>query len=748
MTQRVDYFEATRVSKTFGSVSSVISLDLTSCTHLNNRILLLGDVTGHVRAIDQDWTVSATFHAHEDAVIDMKASKQTIVTIAATNAKRWRWCGDHTELVSFIRLEHKIVSFAARSDLRVVAFGTNDGAVSLWRDASTSSSGRVVYRTSTENPVTGLVFGTDQTTLFCTSADGVRVFGGDVVDDQERTSVALDASPALSNGCVATHAHVAVAQRSKHTDMINFYTTRLRGRCFVVEGGTVRTIRSVRHGRYLLVETVRSKDDVSQVSLYDVEHHLVVFRFTPRHPSRLKFVVDVWDHVYLVTSSHEIVRLSERDTESKLERLFHANRFDMAKAVASRSNVSEMDVTRMYADHLYAHREFARSAELYVETLGHVEPSYVISRFLSSRTVFDLSVYLDALHVQCGKDRYMKEYTVLLLGCYYKLNARFRIENFANGAVNVPYGCVDDESTSKEPVRYDVDVVVASLRENGYGPQALIVAKRTRRHDHHLRILIEDQDDVDGALEYIRNGMPASEAKRCAHMFCATLMTKRPDETLSMIVSLLSSSSSSDENDVPAPHDFVPHFRRRHHLLAFLNGVTSAKIDRVFAPVVWNTLLELWLHEWSVAIEQDDVERRNDVNRSIREVLMRSQDGLNSHRALMVAQMYNHQETIESLLDKGGMHASLVDHWLDEGSETALSRAIDCCRRCNKPELWIRLLTHVATSSRDPQRVLRAVRESGVVSSLAVLDVLCDAGVSIGSASEYVARAIADSEVP
>ena len=53
----------------------------------------------------------------------------------------------------------------------------------------------------------------------------------------------------------------------------------------------------------------------------------------------------------------------------------------------------------------------------YLKTLGHLEPSYVITRYLDAHKIDHLTEYLQALH----KERLATEdHTTLLLNCYTK----------------------------------------------------------------------------------------------------------------------------------------------------------------------------------------------------------------------------------------------------------------------------------------------------------------------------------------
>jgi len=93
-----------------------------------------------------------------------------------------------------------------------------------------------------------------------------------------------------------------------------------------------------------------------------------------------------------------------------------------------------MDIYRMYGDHLYKKADWDGAVEQYGFTIGHVEPSYVIRRFLDAQRVGTLATYLelchspqaqaffgDALSAEASSNFARPELTTLLVHCYAKL---------------------------------------------------------------------------------------------------------------------------------------------------------------------------------------------------------------------------------------------------------------------------------------------------------------------------------------
>ena len=118
-----------------------------------------------------------------------------------------------------------------------------------------------------------------------------------------------------------------------------------------------------------------------------------------------------------------VLQLREKDTSTKLDTLCKQQLFDTAAGVAAaagydRDNISE--IHRAHGEWLYSQGAYDGAIAQYVKTIGVLEPSHVIRRFLDSARIGNLSTYLEALHAAgaAGSD-----HTTLLLNCYTKVCA-------------------------------------------------------------------------------------------------------------------------------------------------------------------------------------------------------------------------------------------------------------------------------------------------------------------------------------
>jgi len=56
------------------------------------------------------------------------------------------------------------------------------------------------------------------------------------------------------------------------------------------------------------------------------------------------------------------------------------------------------EIQARYAGHLYNKHDHDGAMQQYLATIGHLEPSFVIRKFLDAQRILNLTAYLEALH--------------------------------------------------------------------------------------------------------------------------------------------------------------------------------------------------------------------------------------------------------------------------------------------------------------------------------------------------------------
>eukprot|EP00941_MAST-03F_sp_MAST-3F-sp1_P001002 g1002.t1 len=445
------------------------------CSH--DVLITVGDGIDPRTEKEKRETVDAASQAahyatlHNLPLIDVKKQKEIL---PCSTAKFWSIVDNGApkllyEIKVFMQFaQQPITCMSAKEDLSAIAFGLLGGDIILFRgdlfrnrNLRQSVLRSSAPKESKSEPITGLSFcswfddegnkGRKNVSLFCVTEKRVesRLIPDIGVENFPVTS--LDARGAIP-GCsvlssigglsrTSSERHLVVAQ----TDgAIYFYTPDFMGQCYIFdhEKSSLYWARD-----YLIVESIvpGGLHDLREVSLYDLRNRFRAFHFTLRYPKRVKYVFSTeGSKIIIVTSMHEIIELTEAEMTTKMSHLFTLNLFTIAIALAKDADYSHdriIDIYRRYGDHLYEHGDYDSAIVQYTSTIGIVEPSYVIRRFLSASRMHNLAYYLESLHLTSGRkgDSVTPEQTQLLLDCYCKLGATGKIHAFARGLIGEVY---------------------------------------------------------------------------------------------------------------------------------------------------------------------------------------------------------------------------------------------------------------------------------------------------------------------
>lgn len=243
-----------------------------------------------------------------------------------------------------------------------------------------------------------------------------------------------------------------------------------------------------------------SSSEVARVVLVDMENKLVAY--TGNFEGGVRDAISAWGHVYVIGNDGKLTRLIEKPTPDKLSLLYAKNLYSLALSVAQTQGLDTTDVHRHHGDHLYSRGDFEGAMREYINTIGGVQASYVIRKFLTARLTPLLMTYLQELH---ARGLAHAEHTTLLLNAYAKAGDVARLDSFvrsegrvfgAEGPVSA--GRVEDmapgDGLSKEPP-FELDTAIRVCRQAGFFAHAAYLARRWGRHDDYLRVLVEDVGD-------------------------------------------------------------------------------------------------------------------------------------------------------------------------------------------------------------------------------------------------------------
>ncbi|KAJ4483791.1 hypothetical protein J3R30DRAFT_3837727 [Lentinula aciculospora] len=476
---------------------------------------------------------------------------------------------------------HPVSTVALSENLSHLAVGLGDGTVLIFRhlDQSLASSGslttlpkpRTIHESPTE-PITGLGFRepgshssnhspdvalkhsrelTDYNNpnlyLFIVTTNHVLVHQASGRGAGSSSATVVDEIGAALGCAVMSRSNIIVARDEA------IYMCSIEGRqnAFAYEGNksAVHT-----HSSYLVIvsppfvasasaasATVRNfartagddTSEISKVTVFDPANKFVAYSGTFTQGVR-EIISAPWGDLYILGNNGELIHLLEKPTSAKLDMLYKKSLYGLALNLAQSQNLDDAhvaDIHRQYGDHLYSSKnDYDGAMAQYIKTLGWVQPSYVIRKFLDAQRIHNLVTYLQELHTQGLAN---SDHTTLLLNTYTKLKDVSRLDSF----IKTESKSSREESVAPDELPFDLDTAIRVCRQAGYFEHAGYLAKKYERHEDYLRIQIEDAGRYSEALLYLRKlGMDAAEGNLAR--YGRALLSNLPEETTELLIDL------------------------------------------------------------------------------------------------------------------------------------------------------------------------------------------------------------------
>lgn len=138
-----------------------------------------------------------------------------------------------------------------------------------------------------------------------------------------------------------------------------------------------------------------SGTEVTKVTVFDLENKFVAH--SEAFTEGVREVFSQWGNIYVLSNDGKLSCLQEKPTATKLKWLYHRGFYVLALDIAKTQHMSKesvADIHRQYGDHLYAKPDYDAAMQQYLQTIGYVQPSYVIRKVLPENR---LILYYEAL---------------------------------------------------------------------------------------------------------------------------------------------------------------------------------------------------------------------------------------------------------------------------------------------------------------------------------------------------------------
>lgn len=761
--RRLNFFDLNENADS-GRVSEALGeAKVTTTTH-GYGFLVIGDSSGNVHLISKNFDIK-TFRAYELNISLAEQCKLSpyLVTIGEDESginpvlKVWHIEKfDKNGIPVCLRISRASIPYKAdfhpsciaiTDSLSFMAVGFPDGSILLYRGdvkrERTSKQKLLKYDLSS---ITGLAFHTSAktTVLYVATVNSIEMFDVTYKDKEKRTHLDKDGCSIKCSVFVETgqDGHFFVAKN----DAVYCYTNGEIGPCYALHGEKIQ-LEWFRGYLVIIAKDNKSSSRISSVkSLGDSNkytHELTVLDsqdnsltvFTSPVQDVFSILVE-WGLFYILSTNKSVALVAEKDLQSKLSLLFKKNLYDLAIRIAKSQHYDAdglMEIFRQYGDHLYSKGDHKGAINQYIKTIGKLEPSYVIRKYLGSQQVENLTTYLQALHKEGAATG---GHTTLLLNFYTKLNKPELLKEFI--------------MTKDREVDFDVEVAIDVCRHVS-AEDALLLAEKHSLHDWYLTIQIEDQKKYQAALDYIAK-LDFEKAEVMIKKYGITLLENIPEETTHFLKKICTDYHPSDEPLVnqsmldgytkqvqrSSPEDFIHYFlNNSEKLVDFLEHLTQTPMK--WSSQVYTTLLEHYLQIWG---NQNDPKLEQKIMH-----LLESQDSLVSKlQALLLCKYANFKKGLLLLYEQNKMYESILKYHIAAGDYSAV---VVCCRRFEhqKPGLWTQALWALSSQNPVPSKelseILQVIERNKLLPPILVIEALSNApSVKIGNVWPYLKKVI------
>ncbi|XP_057664940.1 vacuolar protein sorting-associated protein 11 homolog [Diorhabda carinulata] len=736
-----------------------------------NNYLVFSDTLGQIYLVSRTWQIFVTFRAYEISteLTWQIRNSPVLVTIGQDEPginpviKVWDtsrldrngspYCCRITRAIPGNRPIQANV-LCVHDNLQIMAVGFVDGSLIIYRgDITRDRSSKQKLLKAANSAITGLAFKTTASSILLFVATENTVIVYNITHKDKEQKYHLD-NIGSSKKCSV----LADSVQESHfmigrDDAVYCYTSDGRGPCYAVDGEKImlewfRTYLIIvsKTTRSANLTTMPSESSVSNSSsetnlltVLDIHNKFIIFSTTM---PKVKAILNEWGSLYIVDENNMVYHLDEKDLQSKLSLLFKKNLYDIAIRIAKSQQYDSdglVNIFEQYGDHLCDKGDFSGAVEQYIKTIGKLEPSYVIRKFLDSQHLEKLTMYLHALHKQ---GQATEDHTTLLLNCYTKLN------NTAAQSDSLKEFILSRDGDFS----YDVDVAIKVCRQ-GSPAEALMLAKKHEKHDWYIKIQIEDHQKYLEVLEYISN-LKFEEAEHYMRKYGSILIENAPNESTQLLKRLCSNykplnspvvseailEGTFDVTVRADPEDFIHLFlNHSERLVEFLEHLMNE--DCHLSTPVYNTLLEHYLHVWAGL---ENVAEKNRISQKILKLLQNPDVKYDKSQALVVCHMQSYREGILYLYEEQKLYQQILRYHISNNDQNSV---LTCCRRFGNqdPSLWAQAFWSCIRDSKDPSpellnEVLTVIAKEKLYSPQLVIDAIGtgNAEITLGHIRSYI----------
>lgn len=462
---------------------------------------------------------------------------------------------------------------------------------------------------------------------------------------------------------------------------------------------------------YALVASTDEKSGRDAVDIYDATNKLVAFHFllSPGHKTIQACGVTTvpslasdgsWkggrSSALVFTSGGSLVTLTEKLTTEKVDLLVQKNLYSAAVVVAyadpSYPAAEITNLYRRYAEHLYRKGDFSGAMEQYIHTIGSLESSHVIFRYLDAPKIPLLVKYLERLR---AKHLATVVHNELLRTCYLKLNDSDAAEAIAATS-----------SSSRSLDKASLNTILCNLSAS---PKEALATICTLEAHQAAEVLVIHGVSLARALPRETAGVVIS---LCVGTYSARALAGLSTTEVTDLKKMIEyATDDRPKACTPYPVELFASAFLEHPKLLRLILAHCNRNKCPLAPSLRRTLLELTLAEWNQAKRTGDTEaqklRYKEAIASLTDSHCRE---IGDYDALVIVQQAGFSEGELILYERLQMTPLLLERYARDGSEKSRRQMLALCQ--SDPEVLSDVLGHFVALASDKLAHKRA-RQQG-----------------------------------
>ena len=100
--------------------------------------------------------------------------------------------------------------------------------------------------------------------------------------------------------------------------------------------------------------------------------------------------------------------------------MYKKHMYNVALKITANTPIDSRLIRKKFGDHLYSKGDYKHAVEQYIETIGYLDSSRVILKFLDAQCTSHLASYLEIYH-RHPEAEVSTDHTTLLIDCFTKI---------------------------------------------------------------------------------------------------------------------------------------------------------------------------------------------------------------------------------------------------------------------------------------------------------------------------------------